>query len=355
MKSAIATVCAVALFSCGTNTSLVASPGDTELENDAASASDALSTNRASVWFPMQEGNTWTLQSASGESRTVTLSNVFDGVGYLSGLDQWLGTTTSAPNTLYMYDEVAETWDPFIRFGYAVTPWVWGSGACSTYDVKRAPNAGPLMTPAGTFSDVRIISFERQPSPTARCMPPAFTALTFAPHVGLVAIQTYDQTFLLASATVKGKSYPLQTGIAGKLSFDKTEYINTPNTIRCITTPCPSNAVTAVAQATYTVTNFGPKSETFQFNTGCQFDVTLINNEGKTVRSLSDDRFCTQALTSFTLKKGESKTFSAQLSLENDDGQLFGDFTAAAALLVRNAAATAEAKTRFTVSEPPAP
>jgi|CXWL01.1.fsa_nt_gi hypothetical protein len=349
MKLTPFVLCVAAMCSCGPNTAFLSSPVDAELEDDTASTSSELVSNSAAVWFPIKEGNTWTLQAPSGESRTVTFGDVIGGVGYLGGLDRWLGTFSSAPNSLYSWSEDTETWEPFIRFGYAVTTWSWGHGACNAYTVKRAAGSGPLTTPAGTFSDVRTIAFERKPSPTARCLPPAFTALTFAPHVGLIAIETYDAKFLLTSAKVNGKPIPSPTGIKGSLRFDKSTYVNQPNTIRCITTPCPSNEVTAIAKATYTVTNAGPNSVTFQFNTGCQFDIALVDSAGKTVRSLSDDRACTQALTNFTLTKGQSKVFSAQLPLANDDGQLLGDFTAKAKLLPRNASPNAAAVTSFTV------
>ncbi|MBX7113678.1 MAG: hypothetical protein K1X64_05030 [Myxococcaceae bacterium] len=348
MKSLLLSFCAVALFACGT----ISAPTDAELENDTASNESALATHRANVWFPMQENNTWTLQAPWGETRTITLRDVNNGVGYLTGLDRWVGIFSSAPNSLYLLDENTDTWNAFIRFGYAVTPWTWGQGACNAYTVRRAPNAGPVVTPAGTFSDTRTIEFERLPSPTARCLPPLFTALTFAPHVGLVAIDNDDGRFLLTSATVNGKSYPVSTGIKATLRLDKTIYFNQPNTIRCVTTPCPTNEVTAVAKATYTVTNQGPGSQTFHFNTGCQFDVAIFDTTGNTVKSLSQLRFCTQALTAFTLAKGQSKTFTDTLSLDGPEGQLFGNFTATAKLLARNNADWADATTRFTVSEP---
>lgn len=340
------------ICSCGPNSAFISSPVDTELENETASTNSELVSNQAGVWFPIHDGNTWTLQAPTGETRTVTFSDVSGGVGYLSGFDRWLGAFSTAPNSLYSWSEDTETWEPFIRFGYAVSTWNWGHGACNAYTVKRAPASGPVITPAGTFSGVRTIAFERKPSPTARCLPPAFTTLTFAPGVGLIAFETYDAKFLLTSATVNGKPIPAPSAIKSTLRLDKSTYVNKPNTIVCITTPCPSNEVTAIAKATYTVTNSGTNSVNFQFNTGCQFDLSLVDSGGKTVRSLSDNRACTQALTSFTLAKGQSKVFSAQLPLASADGQLFGAFTAKAMLLPRNASPNAAAATSFTVNVP---
>ena len=122
--------------------------------------------------------------------------------------------------------------------------------------------------------------------------------------------------------------------VTGTLSVDRPRYANVPNTIRCIRAPCPSNAVTAKAQATFTVTNSTTSTFTWRFNTGCQFDLDVAATTGTVVRRLSDGRFCTQALTQLTLAPGEVKTYLAELPLEDKAGlQLDGSFRVTARLL----------------------
>jgi hypothetical protein len=358
MKTALPAIAAALLFACGPNTASINSPmeGETELD-ESASTTGELVSNRAEVWFPMQEGNTWSLESAAGETRTVSYEGVYDGIGFLNGLmldGRWMGTAHNAPNSLYSWSEYTNTWDTFIRFGYANTEWSWGTGACGAFTVKRSASNITVTTPAGKFTNARTIAFQMKPSPTARCMAPAFTELTFAPGVGLIAINTYNGKFLLKSATVAGKAIPaaVVTGIKGSLRLDKSTYVNVPNTIVCITTPCPGNDVTATAKATYTVSNNGTKSETFQFNSGCQFDIKLVDDTGKIVRSLSENRFCTLALTAFTLAPGQAKVFTADLPLSNRIGeQLFGNFTATASLNPSNAVSKAESAASFIVTK----
>ncbi len=328
---------------------------ESEAESEVGSTSSELVSNRSDTWFPMHEGNTWALESASGEVRSITYEGVNEGIGHLTGLmveGRWLGTASSTPNSLYSWNEVTNSWETFIRFGYAVTPWIWGDGACSTYKVKRSATNITVTTPAGTFSGARRILFELKPLPNVRCAAPAFTELTFAPNVGLIAIDTHAGKFLLTSAKVNGKAFP-SNQIKGSLRLDKSTYINSPNTIACITTPCPSNEVTTTAKATYTVTNNGSASQTFEFNSGCQFDLQLVDDKGEMVRSLSEVRFCTLALTRFTLAAGQSKVFTAQIPLSNRVGeQLFGNFTAKAMLSPRNGASSAESAASFIVQKP---
>jgi hypothetical protein len=355
MKTALLTVCAVALFACGPNTASINASMEGESELDSASTTGELVSNKSDVWFPMQEGNTWSFESSTGATRKVSFEGVYDGIGYLDGLmneGRWMGTSNSAPNSLYSWTEGTNTWEAFLRFGYAVTPWNWGAGACNAYTVKRSATNITVTTPAGKFTGARTIAFERKPSPTARCLPPAFTELTFAPGVGLIAIGTYDGTLLLKSATVNGKAIPAASAIKGSLKLDKATYVNSPNTIYCITTPCPGNEVTAVAKATYTVTNTGTKSETFQFTNGCQYDIKILDDTGKVISSLLPVRLCIAALTTFTLAPGKSKIFTDELTLSTGAGQMFGNFTAVASLNPSNSASKAESAASFIVKKP---
>lgn len=356
MKTTLLTLTALVLAACGPNTAQVGTSMEGEADELGTTTGELALSNKADFWFPMEEGNTWTLVAPSGASKKVGYSGVYEGVGFVDGLindGRWMGTSPSAPNSLYSWNEADNTWSTFIRFGYAVTGWKWGQGACNEYKVKRSATGITVTTPAGTFSDARTIKFERQPSPTARCMMPAFTELTFAPNVGLIAINTDSEKFLLTSAFVGGKVIPAVGGIKGSLKLDKVAYVNKPNTIVCITTPCPGNDVTAVAKATYTVTNTGTKSETWQFTSGCQFDVQLVDQTGKVVRSLAENRFCTLSLTQVTLAPGQSKTYTADLTLANRIGeQLFGTFTAKANLTPSNATFNAASSASFTVTKP---
>lgn len=325
-------------------------PADDEL----ATTNSELVSSAAQSWLPMHEGNTWNFVAASGATRTVTFDSVFRGIGYFDGLipnGAWLGYATPASTIAYAWDAEKGQWDDFVRFGSAVTSWSFGSGACSTFQAKRIATGTTITTPAGVFSDTRTIEYVVTPPPHVRCAMPPFFTLTFAANVGLVQFTAGNDTFNLQSAVVNGKPVPAAPTIKASLSLDRTAYTSTPNTIRCITAPCPSNEVTAVAQATYSVTNVGKTSQTWQFSSGCQFNVELFNQAGQSVKSLAETRFCTLALTSVTLAPGETKTWTTEVELEDRDGaQLDGAFTAKASLIPRLTAPRAEASASFAVA-----
>ena len=354
---------AVGLSACGDADSTADIGGNAQFaaEEEVASTGDALLSNSANTWLPMKEGNSWTLASASGATLTVSYSDVADGIGWLDGLSrsgEWTGVASSAPNTLYAWNSDLWQWDPLYRFGYAVTPWTIGAG-CDKFTLKRTETNVTVVTPAGAFQNARTIGYTHKPPVNARCMVPVLSSVTFAPNVGVVKLVTGGgEKFVLKSAKVNGKTYPVTTpatGLTGKLTFDQTSYTNKSNTIRCITTPCPGNAVTAVAQFTYTVTNNTSASQTWQFSSGCQFDLTLTDSTGKVARTLSEGRFCTLALTSVTLAPGSSKSFSGQLELARTDGsQLEGTFSAQAFLIPRITAPTVPAKATIGVTIVPA-
>ena len=210
-----------------------------------------------------------------------------------------------------------------------------------------------VVTPAGAFVDTRTISVEQVPHPTALCTPPAISELTFAAGVGLVAFRTgRGERFALRSATVDGKPVPAAAGaVTATLTLDKASYTNTPNTIRCVTTPCPGNERTAVAKVAFTVANGSASSQTWSFRTGCQLEVELVSASGLVVKRLSDDRVCTMALTSVTLAPGQRRTWSAELPLADRDGlQLDGSYIARARLIPSsNPGAAPVASSAFTV------
>ena len=139
----------------------------------------------------------------------------------------------------------------------------------------------------------------------------------------------------MTSAVVGGTLWPLSAGsVQGAMALDQPSYVNVPDTVPCPTGPCPSNAQTASAAVTFTVTNGTDQALTWHFGTACQFDIDVASVTGEVVRRLSDGRFCTQAPTQLSLGPGEVKVFTANLTLEDRDGlQLDGDFTLSARLL----------------------
>ncbi len=348
-RSLLMSMTALSLLACGPDAMAVIGD-DSELDGTEAYDSELTSSSRSATWLPMQDGNSWTFKNSAGVSRTVTLTQVEGGMGLLTGLfasPTWVGLASDASTSLQMW--TGSAWAPLIRFGYATTSWRTSNEVCSGLIGRRLSTGTVVSTTAGSFSDTRTLSFGQVSSPTTLCAPQAFNELSFVPNMGLVAFRTgTNQRFTLVSAKIDGKNFPVaaDANVTATVALDKISYVSIPNTIRCITTPCPDNGVTASAQVSFELRNTGTISKTWQFSTGCQFDVELISSSGAVVRRLSEGRACTFSLTSVTLAAGQSKTYSATIPLEDRTAlQLDGVYSVRAKLIPSSNASTAPSAT----------
>lgn len=344
-RSILVATIALSLFACGPDA--LARVGDgSELDGTESYDAQLTTASRSSTWLPFQAGNSWTFKNSAGTTRTVTLTEVSNNVGLLTGLfasPTWVGLTSDTATTLQLWNGTA--WQPLVRFGYATASWRTSSETCTGLIGQRLSTGTVITTTAGSFSDTRTISYGQVSTPTTLCAPQAFNELSFVPNVGLVSFRTgTNQRFTLVSARVNGVSFPVEpeANVTAKVSLDQASYVSMPNTIRCITTPCPSNAQTASAQVTFELRNTSASSKTWQFSTGCQFDVELVSMGGQVVRRLSEGRACTFALTSLTLGAGQSKSYTAVVPLESREGlQLDGSYMVKAKLIPSGSASPA--------------
>src|SRR5438552_2711030 len=124
---------------------------------------------------------------------------------------------------------------------------------------------------------------------------------------------------------------PVGAGIVATVQADQDVYTNQPAGVWC--PPCTTNVPpcmlpcylieekTAVARFTFTVQNEYNLPRAFQFASGQQFDIELIDQTGRMVAAWSDDKSFNQLKTSFTLGPGEWAEFTADMSLKDRDGQ----------------------------------
>lgn len=350
MRVLLSSLFAMSLFACGPDAIASVGAEDTEFDGNETFDAELTSASRSQTWFPLQNGNTWSFKTSTGTTRVISVSEVSDGMALVTGLfaaPTWVGLSTDTATTLQMWG--GEAWLPLLRFGYASTSWKSSSELCTGLIGRRTSTGTLVTTSAGSFTDTRTIGFAQVSSPTVLCAPPAFNELTFVPNVGLVAFRTgTGARFTLVKAKVNGKDIPVVTApnITAAVRLDKTVYSSTPNTIRCITQPCMSNEVTAEARVTFELRNQGSASQTWNFSTGCQFDVELISSSGAVLRRLSTGRSCTYGLTSLTLNAGQSKSYTATVKLADAEGlQLDGSYTVRAKLIPAMGAVTAPAAT----------
>ena len=164
-------------------------------------------------------------------------------------------------------------------------------------------------------------------------------------------------------APVNAQTYPPPAGegIVATLQADQDVYTNQPASVWC--PPCTTNSPpcmlpcyfieekTAEAQFTFQVTNEYQYPRTFEFSTGQQFDIEIIDDTGRVVTAWSDDKVFPQMVTSFTLAPGETKTFNADIPLRDRDGQqLNGTYQAHAFLTTSSPEPRVEATTKIDVT-----
>lgn len=331
----VASFAVFALAACGVPDSEASITDTVSGEPEIVEVGQDLSSSRVKDWFPLNAGNEWVFEGSNDETKTIRISSVGGGIAYVTGLHaegKWVGVAPSVPNTLYAWDSNQGQWNVFIRFGYAVTPWTYkhSDSGCETFAAKRASTGQSYTTDGGTFKDTRSISFSMVGGANLRCMQGDFSELVFAAKVGPVFIRKADGTkYALKTAKVGPVTYPATTGsVLVKTTTDKASYVNQSNTIRCITTPCPSNEVSAEAKVTITIVNTTSQTQSFRFNSGCQTNVEIIDSAGKVVTNTAISRMCSMALTSFTLSPGATKSWSEAVPLISDAGeQLRGSYT----------------------------
>ncbi|HEY6167388.1 MAG TPA: BsuPI-related putative proteinase inhibitor [Verrucomicrobiae bacterium] len=153
---------------------------------------------------------------------------------------------------------------------------------------------------------------------------------------------------------------PAGAGIVAAVQANQDIYTNIAPSFWCppcvtSTPPCllPCYLIegqTAGALFAFTVANDYKLPRTFEFSSGQQFDVELIDQIGRVVAAWSDGKVFTQALTSFTLGPGEAQTFWAKMALKDRNGwQLNGPYWVRAFLTTSGPLPRVEAATQILV------
>ncbi|MHC4392899.1 MAG: BsuPI-related putative proteinase inhibitor [Planctomycetota bacterium] len=309
----------------------------------------AQQTTAAHEMFPLEYGNEWNYSNGQDTHRVGVDYQWMDNYFWVDGIQKeafWVYENRT--NLLYRpwtfaYSFDHGQWFPLFLFDRR-GPWTYDitANACDTLGVHRQDDGLTVTTPAGTFRDVVRFAYTQQPEPWARCTKPFMTDVFFAPGVGPVRFLASDgTTYDLETATVGAVAYPtapqtsplsdsVRSGdLEVTVEIDRLRFENKPNTIRCITQPCPSNAVIDSAALQIHLTNHGSQTQTYRFASGRQFEIELVDKAtGRVAGSWSGRMFFTMAFTGFNVAPGETKTFAAPFELTDDQGaQLYGDFT----------------------------
>jgi len=168
------------------------------------------------------------------------------------------------------------------------------------------------------------------------------------------------------STQVNGQGYPppVGAGIVATLEMDQAVYTNQPAMVWC--PPCVTNIPpcmlpcylveqqTAIAQFVFAVTNQYKSPRAFEFSSGQQFDIEIIDQTGLVVAAWSDGTVFSQAPTSFTLDPGQTVLFNAKLALQDREGKLLnGVYDIHAFLTTSGPQPPVEATRQIAVTLPP--
>ena len=168
----------------------------------------------------------------------------------------------------------------------------------------------------------------------------------------------------LAESNTQTFPPPVGSGIVATLQADQDVYTNQPVGVWC--PPCTTNVPpcmlpcyliegkTAAARFTFVVINQYNMPRAFQFSSGQQFDLEIIDQTGRVVAAWSDEKSFMQLLTSFTLGSGESAMFTADMSLKDRVGQqLNGTYQVRAFLTTSGPLPRMEANSQIAVTLAP--
>jgi hypothetical protein len=122
-------------------------------------------------------------------------------------------------------------------------------------------------------------------------------------------------------------------GLLVDVKLDKELYTAKANTIRCITTPCPSNGEPAVANVTITVTNATFVPKIMEFTSGQRFDLQVLDVEGNVLKTWSADKMFMMATEEVRIESGQKESWTTELSLDAGGAELAGDYVVRAKVL----------------------
>src|SRR6266568_8392708 len=138
--------------------------------------------------------------------------------------------------------------------------------------------------------------------------------------LGAVLVSLYCGADSLAQVNNQTYPPPIGAGMVATLEADQSVYTNQAGTVWC--PPCVTNSppcmlpcyllgkTTAVARFSFQVSNQYPLARTFQFSSGQQFDIQLIDQTGNVVAAWSDGKVFTQVQTSITIEPGQTVSFA---------------------------------------------
>ncbi len=327
---------ALALVGCG-----IGADGFTEDDEGLGTEQSIRYDQELADWLPPVLGNRWELAPPghaghSAANWVIRVQEQSEKGARVSGLlrtkDLWLKTDERVPNVILAFNEDTEAWGPFLRFDRRSWRFEGSADPCDAYKVTRVGDE-QVTTGVGDFTG-KAFRFQLAAPDNVRCAAPPFDRLVLVNGTGPVAMRSAsnEEVSSLQHAMI-GDTVLHHARMPTALVLEQNQYVSHANTIRCITQPCPSNAVNAVATFALSVQNAEGEMHDCEFRTEKRYDFELVDASGQVVRAWSDGRSFDRNPTVISFEPAETKQLEGSVELVDRNGaQLDGVYTVRASM-----------------------
>jgi len=184
--------------------------------------------------------------------------------------------------------------------------------SCNSGKVVIRDKKAVVETPAGKFEDAVLLSFETS------CADGGVLSAWFVPGVGPVKWESSNIAGAITSEMISAEigDVELPQGLIVNASFPNPAIVIDMEPIVPPDRPVPT------VRVFMTIKNNTGNALTYIFNSGQQFEISLINDEGVVVSRWSRGMAFTEAIETRVLNDGQTWSFGGDVQLSSDDGSI---------------------------------
>lgn len=266
----------------------------------------------ANTYVNLTPYDTTSFGNASGQRVNVNLTGLSN-TGwnryseFLGGGERWVWTNASS-EAVYIYNEEREVSEQLVNFADPVgRSYSFSLGSC-TNGGTLAQKGLTLATPAGVFKNVVRMSF------TNTCADAGTIEAWFAPRVGVIKWSTQSfagpVSFELSNGKVGGRVFgasSLQNALKVTATFPRNYFV--------------LGATAEQVGATLQLTNASAQDLVLHFNSGQEFEISLLDPNNIVINTWSANIRFIQGFHDVRIAAGQSRSFGGAMALQNLNGQ----------------------------------
>ncbi len=183
---------------------------------------------------------------------------------------------------------------------------------CNSGNVVIMDKNVEVEIPAGKFEDAVLLGFETS------CADGGVLSAWFVPGVGPVRWDSSNITGVVTSEMISTEigDVELPQGLIVNASFPN------PSIVIDMEPIVPPDRPVPTVRVFMTIKNNTGNALTYIFNSGQQFEISLINDEGVVVSRWSRGMAFTEAIETRELNNGQTWSFGGDVQLSSDDGSI---------------------------------